>query len=118
MKLSIVMPVYNERATLAEIVDRVKAVDLDKEILIVDDDSTDGSREWLRERDGRGVRAFFHDRNRGKGAALRTGFAHAAGDVAVAQDADLEYDPRDLVRMVEPIERGVADAVYGSRFID
>lgn len=118
MKLSIVMPVYNERGTLEEIVGKVKALDLDKEIIIVDDGSTDGSREWLRAQDGRdGVRVFFHGRNRGKGAALRTGFDHVTGDVVVPQDADLEYDPQDFVRMLEPFQRGVADAVYGSRLI-
>ncbi|MFQ5913445.1 MAG: glycosyltransferase family 2 protein [Nitrospinota bacterium] len=115
MKLSVVMPVYNERDTLEEVLSRVKALELEKEVIIVDDGSTDGSREWLREQDGHGVRVFFHDRNRGKGAALRTGFAHVTGHVVVPQDADLEYDPQDLVRMMEPFQRRVADAVYGSR---
>lgn len=115
MKLSIVMPVYNERATLEEIIRRVKALDIDKELIVVDDGSTDGSREWLRAHEGDEFRVIYHESNRGKGAALRTGFQHATGDVVVPQDADLEYDPQDLHRLLDPIRRGVADAVYGSR---
>ncbi len=134
--LSVVMPVYNEMATLQEILQRVQAVQIDKEILLVDDGSTDGTREWLEQlaaaiergdadyplaraggrlRLGR-VRVFFQQRNRGKGAALRRGFAEARGEILVIQDADLEYDPDDYHRLLEPILRGRADVVYGSRF--
>ena len=120
MKLSIVMPVYNERETIEEILRQVMALELEKEIILVDDCSTDGTREWLREREeggGDGLRVLYHERNSGKGAALRTGFAHVTGEVVVPQDADLEYDPQDLVRLMELFKRGVADAVYGSRLM-
>ena len=117
MKLSIVMPVYNERETIEEILRQVMALELEKEIILVDDCSTDGTREWLREWGGDGVRVLYHERNSGKGAALRTGFAHITGDVVVPQDADLEYDPQDLIRLMELFKRGVADAVYGSRLM-
>jgi glycosyltransferase involved in cell wall biosynthesis len=117
MKLSIVMPVYNERNTIEAILNQVKALDVEKEIIIVDDCSQDGTRDWLRQQEGQGVKVFFHDRNRGKGAALRTGFTHVTGDLVVPQDADLEYDPNDLIRMMVPFHKGVADVVYGSRLI-
>jgi glycosyltransferase involved in cell wall biosynthesis len=119
MKLSVVIPVYNEKRTVGEIVSRVQAVPVDKEIVLVDDGSTDGTRELLptiRDRHD-GVRVILHDRNRGKGAALRTGFAAATGDVLIVQDADLEYDPREYPRLLEPILDGRADVVYGSRFL-
>jgi glycosyltransferase involved in cell wall biosynthesis len=114
--LSVVMPCYNERDTIAEIVARVRAVPMNIEIIIVDDGSTDGSGEILAGIEGEGVRVFRHPENRGKGAALTTGFAAAAGDVIVVQDADLEYDPAEFSELIAPIERGVADVVYGSRF--
>lgn len=121
MKLSVVIPVYNERATLPEILSRVKAVPLpgiEKEIILVDDASTDGSREFLQGLSGDpSVALVFHDRNRGKGAALRTGFARATGDIVIVQDADLEYDPKEFPVMLAPILDGRADAVYGSRFL-
>ncbi len=117
MKLSIVMPVYNEAASVREVVRRVRALPHAKEIIIVDDGSLDGTREILRELVGGEVRVFFHATNRGKGAALRTGFAHARGDVVVVQDADLEYNPRDVPALLAPIERGEADVVFGSRFL-
>jgi glycosyltransferase involved in cell wall biosynthesis len=119
MKLSIVIPVYNEEATLAEIVKRVQATPYDKELIIVDDASRDRSREILQElaREHNNIRLFFHDRNQGKGAALRTGFSQVAGDVVLIQDADLEYNPSDYPELLKPIERGVADVVYGSRLI-
>lgn len=121
MKLSIVIPVYDEVATIEKIVDKVDAVDLgvEKELVLVDDCSTDGTRDVLRKlKDARsGWKVLFHDHNMGKGAALRTGFAAAEGDVIVVQDADLEYDPRDLRSMIAPILEGHADVVYGSRFI-
>lgn len=119
MKLSIVIPVYNEKHTLAEIVRRVQATPYNKELIIVDDASTDGSRDILQglAREYDNIRAFFHDRNQGKGAALRTGFSKVTGDVVLIQDADLEYNPVDYPGLLEPIERGVADVVYGSRLI-
>ena len=135
MKLSLVIPVYNELATLPEIVSRVAAVDLDKELVLVDDMSTDGSRElltelreqglerWLaarsKQRPRRGaneLQVLLQPKNMGKGAALRAGFAAATGDIIVVQDADLEYDPQELPRVIAPIVDGIADVTFGSRF--
>jgi glycosyltransferase involved in cell wall biosynthesis len=116
--LTVVMPVYDEKATLEEIVDRVLAVPLRIELVAVDDASTDGSREILetlsRER---GFRVLYQERNRGKGAAVRKGIAAATGDVIVVQDADLEYSPEEYPDLLDLIVKGKADAVYGSRFI-
>jgi glycosyltransferase involved in cell wall biosynthesis len=114
--LSVVIPVYNERETLLRIIEKVLGLDFVKEVIVVDDGSRDGTEALLRETrfDGR-VRVFFHGRNRGKGAALRTGFAHVTGQVVTIQDADLEYDPREFAEMLQPIREGVADVVYGSR---
>jgi len=114
--LSVVIPAYNEKATILRIIDKVLQLDFVKEIIVVDDGSKDGTKELLREAafDGR-VRIFFHDRNRGKGAALRTGFGHATGEILAVQDADLEYDPNEFAEMIKPILEGVADVVYGSR---
>ncbi|MBD3235723.1 MAG: glycosyltransferase [Candidatus Eisenbacteria bacterium] len=117
MKLSVIMPVYNERATIAEIVRRVRAVPLEKEILIIDDASTDGTRDWLLTCNEPDVRVFLQPLNRGKGAAVRTGLQQAIGDIAVIQDADLEYDPADFPHLVAPIVAGEAQVVYGSRFL-
>jgi len=118
MKLSVVMPVYNEAETVREIVAQVLAVPVEKEILIVDDGSTDGTRDVLRELDGKdGIRVYLQPNNQGKGAAVSVGFRHATGDVVVVQDADLEYDPREYPKLLEPIESGHADVVYGSRFL-
>jgi glycosyltransferase involved in cell wall biosynthesis len=118
--LSVLIPVYNEMATLAKVVERVQRVPIDKEILLVDDGSRDGSREWLRELGERGdprLRVFFHEQNRGKSAALRTAIAAARGQITLIQDADLEYDPADYPKLLEPIVDGQADVVYGSRFL-
>ncbi|HTO86618.1 MAG TPA: glycosyltransferase [Thermoanaerobaculia bacterium] len=118
MKLSVVMPVYNESKTIREIVRLVQAVPVEKEILIVDDGSTDGTRDILRELDGReGIRVFLQPQNQGKGAAVSVGFRYASGDVVVVQDADLEYDPQEYLKLLQPIEDGHADVVYGSRFL-
>jgi len=112
------MPVYNESETIRQIVAQVAAVPIEKEILIVDDGSTDGTREILREMEGKdGVRVFLQPKNQGKGAAVSVGFRYATGDVVVIQDADLEYDPREYPKLLEPIENGHADVVYGSRFL-
>ena len=121
-KLSVVIPIYNEIATLEEILRQVKAVEIgmDKEILLVDDCSTDGTREILKKIEQSGdeqVHVFYHSVNRGKGATLRTGFQHVTGDITIIQDADLEYDPQDYPKLIQPILNGEADAVYGSRFL-
>lgn len=118
--LSVIIPVFNERRTIGSVVDRVKmapALGLKKELVIVDDGSTDGTREWLLAAQDDGVKATFHPVNRGKGAALRTGFATATGDVMLVQDADLEYDPEDYAKLLRPIVDGKADVVLGSRFV-
>ena len=121
MKLSIVIPVYNETATLSRIVEMVRSVEvgMEKEILLVDDGSRDGTREVLRKmgEEHSDLKILFHEVNRGKGAALRTGFAAATGDVVLIQDADLEYDPKEYPRLLAPIVDGHADVVYGSRFL-
>ncbi len=119
MKLSIVIPVYNEKDTLEEIFRLVELTPYDKEIIAVDDASTDGSRDILSRlaEEYEDVKVFYHDRNQGKGAALRTGFAQVTGDVVIIQDADLEYRPDDYPALLKPIEQDVADVVYGSRLI-
>ncbi|MFP3866729.1 MAG: glycosyltransferase family 2 protein [Desulfobacteraceae bacterium] len=119
MKLSIVVPVYNEQDTLEEIMRRIQATPYEKEIIVVDDASTDGSREILARlaNTSNHLKVFYHDRNQGKGAALRTGFAQVTGDVVIIQDADLEYNPIDYPMLLEPIEKGLADVVFGSRLI-
>jgi glycosyltransferase involved in cell wall biosynthesis len=118
MKLTVVIPVYNERNTIETIISRVAAVPIEKEIIAVDDYSSDGTRDVLTALEKRGLlRTVFHERNRGKGAALRTGFAAATGEVVIIQDADLEYDPSEYPKLIDPIARGIADVVYGSRFI-
>jgi len=149
VRLSVVIPVYNERATIEEILRRVAAVNLDKEIIVVDDGSTDGTREWLKDycnwqpspsspfgpfsppdpppaiRNPKSriqnrkseIRLLLQERNQGKGAALREGFRAAIADIVIVQDADLEYDPQEYPRLIEPILSGRADVVYGSRFL-
>ncbi len=119
-QLSVIIPVYNEIATVERIVAEVRQVPIDKEIVLVDDASTDGSRDVLHELAAAGdprLRVLFHERNRGKTAALRTGIAAANGEIIIVQDADLEYDPNDYPRLVQPIASGRADVVYGSRFL-
>lgn len=119
MTVSVVIPAYNEAATIEKLLLRVAAVPIAKEVIVVDDGSTDGTRSILGGLEERGLidRLLLHDRNRGKGAALRTGFARATGDVVVVQDADLEYDPGAIPTLLGPIADGRADAVYGSRFM-
>lgn len=119
MKLSVVIPVYNERATIETLLGRVEAVGLADEILIVDDGSTDGTRELLHQlAAGRPhLRLILHEKNAGKGAAVRTGIQQARMDLVMIQDADLEYDPRDVPALLAPLHEGKADVVYGSRFM-
>jgi len=112
-----VIPVYNERDTILRIIERVRGVEISKEIIVVDDASTDGTWELLAALEPGTVRAVRHDRNRGKGAALRTGFAHVTGEIVVVQDADLEYDPAEYRRLIAPIVDGRAEVVFGSRFL-
>jgi glycosyltransferase involved in cell wall biosynthesis len=116
MTLSVVMPVYNEKNYILKIIDKVLKLDMVKELVIVDDFSKDGTREILKgaKFDDR-IKIYYHDRNMGKGAALRTGFGYVTKDIVVIQDADLEYDPQEFTEMIRPIADGVADVVYGSR---
>lgn len=119
MKLSIIIPCYNEKETIHQIIDAVHASPVqDKEIIIVDDYSNDGTREILKEKIEANVdKVIYHEKNQGKGAALRTGFREMTGDIAVVQDADLEYDPREYPRLIQPILDERADVVFGSRFV-
>ena len=118
MNLSVIILAYNEENTIETILERVKATQIPSEILIVDDGSVDGTRRILERLSADDlVRVILHDRNQGKGAAVVTGIQHATGDVLLIQDADLEYDPRDYKELIQPIEEGLADVVYGSRFL-
>lgn len=118
MKLSVIIPVYNEVESIETILKRVYDTKLTHEILVVDDGSKDGTRDKLKKLDGKkGVRVILHEVNQGKGAAVRTGMAAAKGDTLLIQDADLEYDPRDYPELLKPIQEGLADVVYGSRFL-
>ena len=118
MKLSVIIPVYNEVESIQAILKRVQDTGLVHEIVVVDDGSKDGTRDILKILDGQNsVRVILHEHNKGKGAAVRTGMAAAIGEVLLIQDADLEYDPRDYPQLLQPIEEGLADVVYGSRFL-
>lgn len=120
LTLSVVIPVYDERATIDEILRRVRAVPIKKQIIVVDDDSRDGTREILRELEASGggdLKVVFQDRNQGKGAALRAGFRYATGDIVIVQDADLEYEPEQYPELIQPIVNDQADVVFGSRFV-
>ena len=118
LKLSIVIPIYNEQKTLETLIAKVNAVDYDKEIILIDDFSTDGTREILSVYENKeNFKVLYHNRNQGKGAALRTGFSNVGGDIIIIQDADLEYNPSDYGTLLEPILDGRADVVYGSRFL-
>jgi glycosyltransferase involved in cell wall biosynthesis len=118
LKLSVIIPCYNEKNTVAEVIRRVRAVELADEIIVVDDGSIDGSREILAGLDlADDLKIILHDRNQGKGAAVRTGFNAATGDILLIQDADLEYDPREYPVLLKPLQEGIADVVYGSRFL-
>lgn len=115
MKLSVIIPVYNEAKTILEIIRRVKEVPFEKEIIVVDDCSNDGTAGLLKENSD-GIKALFHEKNQGKGAAIRTALSHITGEIVIIQDADLEYHPSEYHRLIGPILDGVADVVYGSRF--
>ncbi len=121
MKISVIVPVYNEKNTVAEILRRVAATNIPHEIVVVDDGSTDGSREILQDLEAKreipNLKVIYHPHNMGKGAAVRTALQHVTGDVIIIQDADLEYDPEHYPILLEPIRKGMADVVYGSRFL-
>jgi glycosyltransferase involved in cell wall biosynthesis len=118
LRLSVVIPIYNEEKTLAEIIRRVRAVPIPKELILVDDCSKDGTRDMLRAMEGQpDLRIVYHEKNLGKGGAIRTGFGHATGSIVIIQDADLEYDPGEYPRLIQPIIEGKADVVFGSRFL-
>ena len=118
MKLSVLIPVYNEKNTILEVIKAVKAVKIPKEIILVDDCSKDGTREILKGIKDKDVKIFYHEVNRGKGRAIRTAIDHMTGDIAIIQDADMEYDPNDYHILVEPITHGHYSVVYGSRYIN
>lgn len=118
MLISVVIPVYNEKATIMKIIHMVKDTNLVGEIIVVDDCSIDGTREILgKESPKEGIKTFYHEKNKGKGAAIRTGFKHVTGDIVIIQDADLEYDPKEYIELIKPIQDGFADVVYGSRML-
>ena len=118
MKISVIIPAYNEAHTILEILRRVQAMGIANEIVVVDDGSTDGTRDLLQELNSDGnLRIIMHERNKGKGAAVVTGIQNATGEVLIIQDADLEYDPREYPNLLKPIREGIAEVVYGSRFL-
>ena len=117
MKLSVIMPVFNEISTVGEILKKVRRQKINKEIIVVDDFSTDGTRELLKDEENNETTIIFHPRNSGKGRAIRTGLNHVSGDIVIIQDADLEYDPRDYHKLIAPIITGAAGVVYGSRVL-
>ena len=118
MKLSVLIPVYNEKNTILDVINAVKEVKIPKEIIIVDDHSTDGTREVLKGIKDKDIKVYYHDQNQGKGRAIRTAISHMTGDIAIIQDADMEYDPNDYYLLVEPIMHGHYSVVYGSRYIN
>jgi len=117
MRISVIIPVYNEVKTLRQVCDRVQSTPYEKEIIIIDDGSTDGTRELLKDLETQNVKIILHEKNMGKGASIRTGLEHATGDILLIQDADMEYDPSDYPQLLEPIFQGKADVVFGSRFL-
>lgn len=117
MSISVIVPVFNEKETIEEVLRRIKNVKLEKEIIVIDDYSTDGTRQILKKINDKEIKVIFHSDNEGKGAAIRTAQTYIAGDVVIIQDADLEYEPKDYLNLVKPIEDDHADVVYGSRFL-
>lgn len=117
MKLSVIIPCFNEENTIAEIIRRVEAIDIDKEIIVIDDRSTDRTAEIIRGFEPGRVKTLFHEHNRGKGAAIRTGIKHITGDIVIIQDADLEYDPSDYYALLRPFDNPNVQVVYGSRIM-
>lgn len=117
MKLSVIMPVYNEAGTIKEILEKISAIKLDKEIIVVNDGSSDGSREILSSFSDSNIKVINHEQSQGKSMAIRTALRHVSGDIVIIQDGDLEYDPRDYYALVKPILEGKTDVVYGSRFL-
>ncbi|MFN8286856.1 MAG: glycosyltransferase family 2 protein [Chitinophagales bacterium] len=119
MKLSVIMPVFNEKKTIREIIAKVMAVPIEKELVIVDDASTDGTRDILKEYEGKpGIKVYYHEKNKGKTGAIRTGIPYTTGEIISIQDGDLETDPNDFIALTEPIKKGEAAVVYGSRYLN
>lgn len=117
MLLSVIIPAYNEKDTIKDLIDKVASINIPKEIIVVDDCSSDGTKAILAQIEKCGVKVFYHEKNKGKGVAIRTALDHVTGDIVIIQDADLEYDPEEYPNLIRPIAEGKADAVYGSRFL-